>query len=511
MRPEHSVASAAGATLVGALNVALWLSTCSGSVTGTPAAAAPVRVAAAAASARGGFPLVYDAERACIDHRSFVNDVLPKGAGEFATHGLDESYWGASHARTHAPVARWPGYETSWGKVQYDTYFGTPKGDGGVEPIAVARDGEAPGTPRGVRISAQPMPAALAGNPRYGAGWTAARVAEDVLTPPAGGELTVRVDRVDVTHQGWKAGIGRPAGTAGSGRDDAQGVVLVGTVTAGGCTVDKASGACSGGSTTITLSQVRYYEGGPGMPVPAGTDFQNWSFPHYYSGTLDTNVDQQYGFFVARVRLPKPAPALSPAWWMLETGGVGANPPGSTNLLRSEWDVEEQFGAAYGYDLNAGNILWNSGAGAVRAYGCGMQCPSANGTTQHGATGVYPFAATTTAAADYHRDYHDFGVLVSPGGPPFPTDYAGTYGVFVENNAPFAGTTFFLDGYPIAGHIGQPDLTQGSPDKELMLMFQVAAPGSWLDPNSEALKGNRWPQYFWVQWLRAYRPTPAHC
>ena len=219
------------------------------------------------------------------------------------------------------------------------------------------------------------------------------------------------------------------------------------------------------------------------------------------AGTLDTNVNQQYGFFVARIRLPQPAAGLSPAWWILETGGVGTN---GGQLLRSEWDIEEQFGSDYGYELNAGNILWNSGG---YSYGRGLHCPAANNTTAPGASGVYPWPSTSNG--NYNSSYHDYGVLDQPGGPPFPTNYSSG-GNFVENNSPWVGTTFFLDGVPIAGHIGQPDLTQGSPDKEIMLMFQVGSPDSWLDPNNQ-MGSNSWPQYMYTQWLRAYKPTASSC
>jgi len=47
-------------------------------------------------------------------------------------------------------------------------------------------------------------------------------------------------------------------------------------------------------------------------------------------------------------------------------------------------------------------------------------------------------------------------------GLPFPTDYSAVQGgTRIENNDPFQGTTFFLDGKPLPGHIG--------------------SPGSWLD------------------------------
>jgi hypothetical protein len=464
----------------------------------------------AARAAEGAFPLRYDAKSACIGHHRFANDVLPAHAGEFGTYGLDAAYWGGTHARSERPAASWPGYAPSWGKFQYDTYFGSPHDGSGHTPFAVTADTGAPGAPQALRILAEPMPAGMRGNPAYGTGWTATKLTARIVSPPAGGSIVLRVADPNVTHQGWLSGIGRPKNTGGGGVDDPQGVAFVGTVTAGGCTVGR-DGACTGGTTSLTLSNVRYFEGGPGTVVPADSDVQDWQFPDYYSGALDTDVSQRYGFFVARIRLPKPLPALSPAWWMLETGGVGENPPGSGNWLRSEWDVEEQFGAAYGYDLNAGNILWNSGTGANFAYGCGLHCPAQSNTTQTGATGVYAFdAASRAIESDYHAAYHEYGVLVSPGGPPFPTNYAGSHGAYVENNAPLAGTTFFLDGYPIAGHVGGPDLTQGGAEKELMLMFQVSAPGSWLDPEARG-KDGPWPQAMWIQWLRAYRPTSEAC
>jgi hypothetical protein len=43
-----------------------------------------------------------------------------------------------------------------------------------------------------------------------------------------------------------------------------------------------------------------------------------------------------------------------------------------------------------------------------------------------------------------------------------------------------------------------------------MLMFQVAAPGSWLDPNSLG-KTNPWPQDMWIQRIRAYKPSHKAC
>ena len=509
-RPFAAVRALRIAAFTGAAGIALLLAAC-----GPPGSSEQSPGAAVAGSSLHGarprqeatpwaLPLKYDAQQACVQHELFTNTILPAGKGEFGTDGLSATYWGKPHSRTEAPVATWPGYQPSWGKFQYDTYFGNPNDGSGNTPFAVTSDTGAPGSPTALRITAEPMPSPMQHDPVYGDGWTASNITANVVSPVAGGSITIPVGAANVTHQGWQSGIGRPPG-AGGGEDDPQGVVFVGTVTAGGCTVN-AQGQCTGGSTSITLSNVQYFEGGPGTNIPANADFQDWEFPDYYSGALDTDVNAQYGFFVARIRLPQPLPALSPAWWMLETGGVGNN---NGKLLRSEWDVQEQFAADYGYELNAGNILWNSGSSGDYSYGCGSNCPAQNNTTQPGATGVYPFPKRERA--DYAADYHDFGVLISPGGPAFPTDYSCCNGVYVERGDPFAGTTFFLDGYPIRGHIGQPDLTQGSPDKEIMLMFQVAFPGSWLDPHSQGLKGNPWPQYMWVQWLRAYQPTKTPC
>jgi hypothetical protein len=508
-------------TIASGLTVAVLFSACSTGGGGTT----PLAFARHAASSQSEpspaptgsvmLPLNYNSQTVCIAHHLFTNNVLPPNVGEFATNGLDDSYWGASHSRTQAPAATWPGYSASWGKFQYDTYFGNPNDGSGLTPFSVTKDTAVAGSPTALRILAEPMPQPMKDNPAYGDGWTASNLTSSIVSPAIGGSITIPVSGVNVTHQGWLSGIGRPKVTGGSGEDDPQGVVFLGQVTSGGCTVD-GSGNCTGGSTSITLSNVQYFEGGPGTTIPSGADFQDWDFPDYYSGTLDTNINQQYGFFVARIRLPKPLPALSPAWWMLETGGVGQNPPGSGygNALRSEWDIEEQFAADYRYKLNTGNILWNSGGGGNNtwySYGCGLGCPNEDNTTQPGATGVYRFPKSSRTNGNYNAAYHDYGVLVEPGGPQFPTNYAGTNGVYVEDNAAFAGTTFFLDGYPIAGHLGQPDLTQGSPDKELMLMFQVGFPGSWLDPNSTALQGNPWPQNMWIQWIRAYQPTTQSC
>jgi hypothetical protein len=74
----------------------------------------------------------------------------------------------------------------------------------------------------------------------------------------------------------------------------------------------------------------------------------------------------------------------------------------------------------------------------------------------------------------------------------------------------------YVDGQPVAGHIGGADLnltanaTGKGYWKEIMAMFQVAGPGTWLDPNSQGF-GNPWPQYYWIQSIRVYQPTTTAC
>jgi hypothetical protein len=452
-------------------------------------------------SGRGAAPLVaYDAVKACINHAVFANDVLPRGAGEFASAGLDRSYWGGIKHRTEAPAATWgPGYYESWGRHQYDTFMGDPSdGTGLPSPFSVVKDTGAPGAPRALRISAMPIPSPQASaltimqNDQY----VVAHATSPFVIPEDGASLTVNVDHPSGAQNDWHVGIGYRGAP----------VTFIGTLTSGGATP---SGNGTGGRNPWTISDIHLYSGMPFFTLTPGVNdeggFRSYAFPQYYAGTLDTDIDQQYGFFVARMRLPEPLPGLSPAFWMLETGGVGNN---NGKLLRSEYDIEEQFGALYGYDLNAGNILWNSNdPGPWYSYGCGERCGDASGTTAHGSTGVYPWPS----GGNYNNGYHDYGVLIEPGGPPPPSVFTGVAGGnYVENNSPWSGTTFFLDGSPIAGHTGEPDLTQGSPDKEIMLSFQVAAPFTFTDPNAMAAS-NPWPQYLYVQWLRVFRRSHGSC
>jgi Concanavalin A-like lectin/glucanases superfamily len=322
-------------------------------------------------------PITYNSGTACVNHLTYTNNVLPSGEGEFATNGLDRAWWGRTRGNT-VGGNQYSGFQTSWGRNQYDTYFGdsTDGLPGGHDPFYVGPDTGAPGSPQGVRINAFPMPADLVGN-----------------------------------------------------------------------------AAVHGAS--------------------------------YYSGVLDTPVNQQYGFFVARVRVPSPAPGMSPAWWMLTNNGTPQGPHGALN---GEWDIQEMFGNDNGNGMNAGNIWWNSGSSSPQNWG-----------------GVFNWP--TTEASSPSADYHDYGALLSPGGATMSTNLYGPGGPGNVYGPVNQGVTNYLDGVPLYGHTGGADLTQGVSWKELMAMFQVAPQGSWLGSPNTA----NFPASYWVQWIRVYRPTTTPC
>jgi hypothetical protein len=322
-------------------------------------------------------PIQYDANKACIDGTVYANNQLPSGEGEFETNGLDRSWWGRERGN---PIGgnQYSGFQTSWGRNQYDTYFGDSSDGlpGGHDPFYVGADGGAPGSPQGVRIEAIPMPSDLVGNPAVG-----------------------------------------------------------------------------------------------------GAD--------YYSGVIDTPIDLQYGFFVARVRVPAPTPGISPAWWLLTNNGV---PQGQHGPLAGEWDIQEMFGNDLGNGMNAGTILWNSGANQSQNWGGTYNWPSTEQTTPS-------------------SDYHDYGALIHPGGAHISKNDYGPGGPGYIYGPSGRGVTDYLDGVPLYGHTGGADVTGGVAWKEMMAMFQVASPGSWLgSPNP-----SDFPMYYWVQWIRVYQRTSQSC
>ena len=432
----------------------------------------------------------YDSSKACINGKLYTNDVLPQtptspaGVGEFEASGLDRSYWGANHSR--ADGSSWAGFMTSWGRHQYDTYFGDATDGLGLDPFFVGPDTDAPGAPQGVRILAEPMPAALKKDLRVMANdqWPVSNPSGAFQVPAEGGNLSVNVVNPNGAQNGWTVGIG----TAGSP------ITFIGTLTAGGVTPSTNN---HDGVNPWVISNIHIYNGAAGATVTPGVNdsggFRSYNFPNYYSGALDTNVNQQYGFFVARVRTPKASPGASPAFWTLETHGVGLN---NGQLMRDELDIQEMFGNDYGSTaMNTGQILWNS---QISMGGNGpAEIPSSGGVAN------FPF--------DPSADYHDWGVLISPGGPT-PPPLTGTQvgNAQPANNSPWGGTTMFVDGKPLPDKTGMYDLTQGSGDKEVMLMFQMGAAGSWLDPNRQSVN-NAWPLYYWIQWLRIYKPTTQPC
>ena len=345
----------------------------------TPAPSAPPSPGPA------GTPIAYDANTACIYGKLYTNNVLPSGEGEFASNGLDRTWWSRyrGDGTQGAQLGNWvSGLATStWGRTQYNTYFGDAA-DGvstaADDPFYVGPDTSAPGSPTALRITANQMPAHLVGN---------AQVA------------------------------GEP----------------------------------------------------------------------YYAGMLFTPVNLTYGFVVARVRTPAPAPGLSPAFWILQGQGVQAGPHGN---LSDEWDVQEMFGNTNGDGMNQGELIWNSASSGSPAQNWG---------------GSYQLPNGAKASADYH----DYGILMSPGGAPISTNDYGTGGPGLTYGNPSTGGTFFLDRQPVYGHTGGADInaTATTPGyKEIMAMFQVST-GGWLGNPS----ASEFPSAYWLQWIRVYQPTSQTC
>ena len=207
----------------------------------------------------------------------------------------------------------------------------------------------------------------------------------------------------------------------------------------------------------------------------------------YYAGALMTPVFLPYGFIVARVRTPQPAPGLSPAFWILQGQAVKAGPHGN---LSDEWDVQEMFGTDVGDGMNQGELIWNSSSsGPVQNWG-----------------GSY---SSLPGGGKASSDYHDYGILMNPGGAPISTNYYGSGGPGMTYGDPKTGGTFFLDRQPVYGHTGGADLnlTATTPGyKEIMAMFQVST-GGWLGSPS----ASNFPADYWLQYIRVYRPTGATC
>ncbi len=413
--------------------------------------------------------LRYDATTACIDGHRYANDVMPSNAGEFDTHGLDLSYWGGTHAKTAVPLysqAPWTGFQTQHGRFNYgaDVYWSDPSD--GLKlpfPLAIANDTAVPGSPRALRIAVRPLPEPQRYSPQvYGDNHVkVAHLTSPVTVPPDGGTVALHVDtpspsgvrdgdRLGFGYYTWKNLVAAP-GTK---------EIFNGTV--GGI-----------GTAVWTLTDVHLYSGRAGDTIPAdlaeADAVRKIAAYDYYSGTLATNVDRQYGFFVARLRMPPYLPGVWPAFWMVGTAGYPRN---SYGVMGNEIDVQEMFGER-DRGMSQGEIQYRTGPAGSMTYAP----PSGYGGA------LYDWYLP----GDPVSDYHDYGALLTP-----------------------EGVTFYVDGIPTRKHAGLPDWTAGSPDKEILLQFQMGLPGSWLDRNSRGLS-NPYPLYYWAQWLRIYAPTGASC
>jgi len=468
-----------------------------GSSTPSPSASAsttpsPLASASTTPAPSGSGSITYSASTACINHVTYKNNVLPNqsnGAseGDF-TQGFDRSWWGRTRGdgTASAPLGSWvSGFQTTWGRYQFDTYFGDSSDGTGYDPFYWGADTAAAGTPNGLRIEAK-YPNPLIGNINVVNAWQTASATAPFTLPAEGGTLTVDVTNPSSAQNGWKIGQGVKG----------QSIIFYGTLSSGGAPPGSTSGS---GSNPWVISNIHIVAGTPGTVITPGRNdelgFRAYYWPDYYSGTLMTPINLQYGFFVARVRLPNPFPALSPAFWILQGQDVQSGPHGN---LSDEWDIQEMFSNQVPF-TNQGEILWNSGSGTPQNWGGSYNWP--------------PYAGITSSPS---TAYHDYGVVMEPGGAPISSNYDGPGGPGAVSRTLFTGGTMYVDGQPVAGHIGGADLnltanaTGKGYWKEIMAMFQVAGPGTWLDPNSQGF-GNPWPQYYWIQSIRVYQPTTTAC
>jgi hypothetical protein len=400
--------------------------------------------------------ITYDVKSACIYGRKYLGNVLPAKVGEFETDGLNTTYWGGDHVKTTPPGLKWAGYKPDYGLFQpdSDTIWGQPSDGYGTFPLTIANDSAVSPSRRGLRISVQP----LAEYPHYNPEmfqdhlYAISATAAGAVLPTDGGSLTLRVS----TARPPGVSIGDRIGT-GYYRFH-KGPAWNGKLSSGL------------GSNTWTLTDVHtYYASSPGAEIPQGTSlFKYYDGVDYYAGALVTNIDLQYGFFVARLRLPPYLPGLWPAFWMQADFGEPAAPNGQREDF--ELDVMEMLGI-YGNTMNQQSHQYSTGHN-----GANKDWPS---------SGLF----TWTASKSPQAAYHDYGVLLVPG-----------------------SETYFVDGKPVnESHKDGPDWTQGAADKMVMLMFQIGKPGSYLDPRGAAYSGNPWPQYLWAQWIRIYAATNNKC
>jgi hypothetical protein len=180
----------------------------------------------------------------------------------------------------------------------------------------------------------------------------------------------------------------------------------------------------------------------------------SWQMPWtYFKG-----FEQRYGFWVARMRMPK-GPGIWSAFWLLSSYYDNGGP-------RNEWDINEMVDQ--NVYTNQQIWLWGNNPGY---YG------------RNGRTGYYRSAIPFYQSFDPSQAYHDYGVLLSG-----------------------SGATWFVDGLKTATA-----RNYTRPFGEYMIFsLAVADPGnySWIgDPANNTV----WPQTMYIQYVRAYAPSSASC
>jgi len=421
--------------------------------------------------------IAYNDTQACVGGVLYTvdkdPDVLPEtiaashGVGEFNVDGFDRNFW-CNRVKSNPlnnPLAPFSGCQSSWGRYQYDTYFGDLSDGLGVDPFYVGADVDAPHAPQGLRISAMPMPDALKNVLKMYVTWPLAHSTASMVMPTIGSTVTMPVDSSASINVGGTFGP-----WINTGADTFYGTVLSKT------------------ANSVTVQVLQNFGGVPGSTIPTNAELRYFSIPNYYAGMLDTMINLQYGLFISRIRTPPPSPAISPAFWMLSGQGMGSN--GNGLNLSGEWDIQEMFSNEVGTNgngINQGTILWNSG------------------NQNWGGSFDWPKYQTTLPS----QDYHDYGVVLAPGGVawggPYDGSKPGPGQVFGTANS---GVTNYIDGFAIPGHAGGADITQGVSWKEMMAMFQVGNPGGWLDTGAKRMTSTN---YYWLQWIRVYKPTTQSC
>lgn len=373
------------------------------------------------------------------------------------------AYGTATKIYAETALNTWNGGSLSFGKSDsgYDNYLSiTGDGSGLADPFTIGPDTDVAGSPQAVSIAANPMPAAY-GYPNDPAAinldnFTMTHVAAGAVPtfPPEGGSIDVNV--ADPTHgqNNWPVSIGQH----GSSK------LLIGTLASGGC--DNQSG-CGVASNPWHIVGAHYPHGAATGSITASAPMEFWSYLGFWSGTIDKELDIQFGHIAANVRLSGFNSGMSEAFWTFQTQ-AGFSNISQNSLTRNEADCFEKFSNTSGTQVNSGNLLWNysntGGSGDVAPYWAGLWSPS----------------------TDASANYHSFACNWAPGGQPtpFPTPFASKPGdIFSPSYDPSSGDSLYADGLPVLDHTGTLDLTQGVSGKEVMATFQIGGQYGFLSPH----------------------------